>query len=126
MTELERKKTKMNYETVEQYLNEEFRKPIKHYLKNTPKKTQKKVMQVVDHLCDKYRETGGTAMFYEEKLKASTDHSASESLDNFMEWRIFMDKKGYLKPIDYDALDDAISEDEMKVMMGEEKEIEES
>ncbi len=45
----------MTYESVEEYLNEEFHKPIKHYLKDTPKKTQEKVMQVVDYLCDKYR-----------------------------------------------------------------------
>lgn len=120
MTELEREKTNMTYESVEEYLNEEFRKPIKHYLKGVSQKKQKQVMEVVDYLCDKYREAGGTAMFYEEKLKASTDHSASESLDNFMEWRIFMDKKGYLKPLNYDELEDVHSEDEMEVMLGEE------
>ena len=71
-------------------------------------------------LCKSTGEINGTANFYEAKLKASTDHNASDSLDDFFEWRLFMDKNGYLEPIDYDALDDVISENEMKVMLGEE------
>lgn len=32
----------MLYSTVSEYLNEEFRKPIKHYIKDCDEKTQKK------------------------------------------------------------------------------------
>lgn len=101
---------KMTYRTVEEYLNEEFRKPIKHYLKNTPKKTQEKVMEVVDYLCDKYRQAGGTAKYLEE----------NGTVGDYLEWQAFMDEKGYLRPINYDSLDDVFSEEEMETMLGEE------
>lgn len=99
----------MTYKTIEEYLNEEFRKPIKYYLKDTPKNTQCEVMQIVDYLCDNFRRLNGTAKYAEE-------HCAVD----FVEWEEYMNEKGYLEPCDYDALEDVISEEEMKVMLGEE------
>jgi hypothetical protein len=110
----------MYYSDAQTYLNEEFRKPIKYYLKGVSQKKQKQVMEVVDYLCDKYREINGTANFYEAKLKASTDHNASDSLDDFFEWRLFMDKNGYLEPIDYDAVNPIYSDEEVENMLSEE------
>ena len=49
----------MYYSDVQTHLNEEFRKPIKHYLKGVSQKKQKQVMEVVDYLCDKYRFSEG-------------------------------------------------------------------
>ena len=110
----------MYYSDVQTYLNEEFRKPIKHYLKGVSQKKQEQVMEVVDYLCDQYREMNGTAKFYEAKLKANTEHNASDSLDDFMGWRLFMNKKGYLKPIDYDTLEPIYSDEEVEDMLSEE------
>ena len=107
----------MNYESVEEYLNEEFRKPIKHYLKGVSQKKQKQVMEVVDYLCDKYREANGTALFYEDQYPQQMPYKQRM----FQEWREFMHKNGYLEPVNYDELDDVISEDEMEVMMGEDE-----
>jgi enolase len=103
----------MYYSDVQTYLNEEFRKPIKYYLKDTPKKTQEKVMQVVDCLCDKYRQVGGTSKYFEE-LMGEID------FETFDAWTDYMEEKGYLKPIDYDALRPIYSDEEVEDMLSEE------
>ena len=55
----------MYYENVQTYLNEEFRKPIKCYLKDMPSDVKKNIMHVVDYLCDQYREVNGTALCFQ-------------------------------------------------------------
>lgn len=103
----------MTYETVEEYLNEEFRKPIKYYLKDTPKETQKNVMQVVDYLCDKYRQSSGTSKYFEELI-------GEIDFEVFDAWQDYMEEKGYLKSCNYDELEDITFQEEMKIMLGEE------
>ena len=95
----------MYYENVQTYLNEEFRKPIKYYLKDMPSDVKKNIMHVVDYLCDQYREVNGTALFFEKK--------STHTVEEFKEWRNFMVGKGHSLPCDYDSLDDVFSESEV-------------
>lgn len=99
----------MYYDNVEIYLNEEVRRPIKHYLEGADEKTAKKVMNVVDYLCDKYREANGTAVFY--------GYGTVFKHSTYKEWQEFMLEKGYLNPIDYDELESPYTDEELKVLM---------
>lgn len=100
----------MHYENVETYLNEEVRKPIKYYLKDVSPDKQEDIMELVDYLCDKYRETNATCLFYESKLPHDDKR--------FKEWQQFMEEKGYIRPIDYDELEDVFTEEELEVRLG--------
>lgn len=106
----------MYYKNAETYLNEEFRKPIKCYLRGVDKKTVKKVMGVVDYLCDKYREVNGTALWYEEMADCNT--SDSRSYKSFLRsYMNFMRKRGYLNPVDYDKLESPYTEEELAFLL---------
>ena len=100
----------MVYKNVETYLNEEVRKPIKYYLKDVSPDKQENIMELVDYLCDRYRETNGTCLFYESKLPHDDER--------FKEWQQFMNEKGYLAPIDYDELEDVFTEEEFEARLG--------
>lgn len=101
----------MYYKNVETYLNEEVRRPIKYYLRGVDKKTAGKIMDVVDYLCDKYREANGTGLWYEKKAKFEPG-----DLRNYIR---FMTKHGYLKPVDYDKLESPFTEEEMIFLFNE-------
>ncbi len=103
----------MNYRTVEEYLNEEVRRPIKYFLKDAPEETKSKVMSVVDWFCDRYREAAGTNKFYE---RNKTETSPVE----FHEWGRYMNEQGYLKPLDYDAIPFVFTNEEFLEMLDEE------
>lgn len=94
----------MLYENVVIYLNEEVRKPIKSLLKHSDKKTQKEVMEIVDYLCDKYRETNGLAAFYEEQL--------DQEKEMFKKWLDYASKNGLYRQCDYDAMTSPFSWEE--------------
>lgn len=87
----------MLYQNVETYLNEEVRKPIKALLKGDAE-TRKDVMQVVDYLCDKYREMNGLALFYENHLE--------NEKGLFREWLEYATEKEIYHSCDYDSLAD--------------------
>lgn len=99
----------MYYKNAETYLNEEVRRPIKHYLEGVDEKIVKNVMNVVDYLCDKYREANGTATFYE--LGTVLNH------ETYKEWQEFMLEKGYLLPMNYDELESPYTDEELEILM---------
>lgn len=101
----------MVYKNVETYLNEEVRKPIKYYLKDVSPDKQEDIMATVDYLCNRYRETNGTCLFYESKLPPHGN-------ELFKEWQQFMNEKGYLAPIDYDELEGVFTEEELEARLG--------
>lgn len=92
----------MVYYSVEDYLNTEHRKPIKHYIE---KGNKKKAMECVDYLLDKYRETLAMSKFVEEKIgKSYPKYSAIEMVS------YVADK---CKPINWDTMKTVFnSEDE--------------
>lgn len=87
----------MIYKNAETYLNEQIRKPIKNELKGVDDKKVAKVMEIVDFLCDKYREMNATALFYDKKIDYSPEL--------FKEYQKFMKENGYYKSVDYDSLE---------------------
>ena len=89
----------MIYANVETYLNEEVRRPIKYLLKDSDKLDD--VMEVVDYLCEKYRELNCFANFCESKNKNM----------NFREYMNY--KFENMKLVDYDALDRVFSDEEL-------------
>ena len=98
----------MLYENIQTYLNEEVRRPIKHYLRNVDEKTVKKVMSYVDYLCDKYREMNEIAKFCENKL---------EKIESFHEYMKFEDEQGFHNHIDYDKLESPYTDEELELML---------
>lgn len=88
------------YNNVETYLNEEVRRPIKTLLKDSDKLNR--VMEVVDYLCEKYRELNCFANFCESKNK-------NMSFQEYMDY-----KQKNMKDIDYDKLDSPCTDEEIK------------
>ncbi len=104
----------MYYSNIETYLNEEVRKPIKHYLEDVPQSKQENIMRIVDYLCDRLRQSNGTCLFYEEKFLEGDNQII------FKEWQQYMEEKGYTKPIDYDQLTDIYTNEEIEDMLANE------
>lgn len=81
------------------WLNEEIRKPIKKLLKGH--RTEKRVMEYVDYLCEEYRKMEFYLKYYEE----NTDFKFNP--------REFMEYMGEnYEPVDYDFLDDFLDEED--------------
>ena len=95
----------MVYKNAETYLNEEFRKPILEELKGVDEEKVAKTMEIVDYLCDKYREVNGSAMFFNKKVENTPEL--------FKEYTKFMCDNGYFRPIDYNSLEDEEFYDEV-------------
>lgn len=83
----------MVYKDVETYLNEEFRKPMKHLLEGVDEEKVNEIMNVVDFMCNRYREMNSCAKFYESKL---------DKTPNFKEFLEYQNKHN--KYVDYDKL----------------------
>ena len=81
----------MIYKNEIDYLNEEIRKPIRKLLKGYM--VENEVMEIVDYLCDKYREVEGCCKYYEKEL--SKPINTREFID-------FIENNNYGRPIDYD------------------------
>ena len=106
----------MYYKNAETYLNEEFRKPIKCYLRGVDKKTVRKVMNVVDYLCDKYREVNGIGLWYESEVEFKPS--------DFRNYKRFMREHGYLRPVDYDKLESPFTKEELMYLFDDEDDFE--
>lgn len=78
------------------WLNEEIRKPIKKLLKGH--RTEKRVMEYVDYLCEKYREMECYLKYCEEQdFKFKPREFTEYMLENY-------------EPVDYDLLDEFLDE----------------
>lgn len=96
-----------HYPNVETYLNEEVRRPIKHYLNGVDEYKSKKVMEFVDYLCDKYRELNAAGKLYED-----FDMIDKSKYPTVPEIACYIAEKA--KPIDYDNLDCPYTDEELE------------
>lgn len=92
----------MWYPSIEKYLNEEFRIPIKEAMEEG---NFKEAMEFVDYLCDKYREMNFSIKYYEDK------NMIDESKFKIRDFMAYIAKKA--PPVDYDKLDSNIESSEV-------------
>lgn len=107
----------MVYSSAEEYLNEQIRRPIKRYLKGVDEKTVKHVMKYVDFLCDKYREMNLCAKYYEDEGLVDVKQLSAKKIAEYLGKN--------LKQVDYDSLENCLSDEELEYMLDDEDENEE-